>query len=229
MSTFVVESSSWRRLFVIDNTSSELQVEKTITHTVGLKQINVSGVQGQIAISIGASTYGCSLSAEHKIEKFDLGIDEKNEATSHCLKIHIAPHKLVEAHQRVLHCTTVATTNTKLIPFEVLTQEIRIASYSEGEERTEPTSNGRPVMPWSGYVLCIRCQTPVHVLRLKEGNCTHTQGWHSNYEDCNYLKCAMRLRTNIGQQHWGCCGETQKDASKCKNNKEHTPGPIKVD
>eukprot|EP01087_Luapelamoeba_hula_P012980 TRINITY_DN3676_c0_g1_i1.p1 TRINITY_DN3676_c0_g1~~TRINITY_DN3676_c0_g1_i1.p1 ORF type:complete len:385 (+),score=27.58 TRINITY_DN3676_c0_g1_i1:450-1604(+) len=52
--------------------------------------------------------------------------------------------------------------------------------------------------------------------------CSHVGAWHAQFGDCNYLKCGLGLKSDVGQQHWGCCFSTARN-SVCPKSGPHKP------
>lgn len=55
--------------------------------------------------------------------------------------------------------------------------------------------------------------------------CDHRGAWHSNFSDCS-ARCAWGLGVGrLGQQHWSCCFETDKEAL-CAKAQAHDFAPL---
>jgi len=70
--------------------------------------------------------------------------------------------------------------------------------------------------------VCRVCGDDVATLLNAPGSCLHPGDWHSEYDDCSYVKCGLGLGIErIGKQHWACCYSTDQTTSKCPKSKAH--------
>ena len=225
---FVIGSTSWMSAGSVDALDSVANYSKTIIHTIGTRQAQMHGTSKQTTINLSAAAYGVAAGFDDKKCTVDISQEERSETTQHTLTVTAPPHTYTTVYQLVLHCHI--RSKGELLPFDIATRDVKIVSYGRGEQRTAPAveETERAISQWSGQVVCDYCQQPVHVLRLDEGKCVHKGEWHAGYGDCGVV-CGMRLGIHhIGHQHWGCCGETNKDEPHCKNNNQHKAGAIRI-
>ena len=70
---------------------------------------------------------------------------------------------------------------------------------------------------------CKNCFTRYFESLNAKGECSHSGEYHSTFDDCDKMKCAMGLGImNIGKCHWSCCYEL-KVISKCPKSGKHVP------
>lgn len=71
---------------------------------------------------------------------------------------------------------------------------------------------------------CVRCEKDFSLDENSDGNCIHNGDWHSQYEDCSYVKCgyALAKKLSIGSAHWSCCYSLDRNNPICKKSRPHT-------
>lgn len=217
---FIVKSVVWEQVAEKDNLDSDASIKLTISHTCGMTRKRVEGSMKELHLKANIEVGGLLGwdGPEKKMSKVTVDENTYSDSYTEATEIFVAPFRHLQVFQKVLNCATVR--QGKEVSFQLRTVTTKILTHKRGERK--PSVPAERLDVWDGSAECKKCGRMFSLLRNVGGGCMHSDTWHSTFGDCSKIKCLRKIGVrNVGLQHWGCCGITDRLVAECPESSPH--------